>query len=274
MSSAEALPNPCIQEVERFGQPYYLVETEACHYLYDPVAGGFSSIVDRSGNDWIAFKKEPWHVYPDSTASSFRGLPNLVHKEEDGGVGHPGFEKCQSEIIGDATLRTSSLSGKWQWTWDFNDDYAELEIERMDESRAYWFLYEGPVGGRFNPSQLYCGSDRGAFSKRTFWGTRKARHKGKCKWFYFGANDCQQAMWMAQSGEPIEDSFKILGADSKKGLDSPDGMMLAGFGRTPDNKPLFRDLRNFYIGFVDTGDDARSTHRKIAPFVEGLLSSE
>lgn len=71
------------------GVPHYVIKTKTATWWYDIQGGGFSRLTDRQGNDWIAFKREPWNKTPESAASSYRGIPNAVYQGEDGGCGHP-----------------------------------------------------------------------------------------------------------------------------------------------------------------------------------------
>ncbi len=67
---------------------------------------------------WINFSKEPLKTFPDSAAAGYRGMPNAVFgsNNPDAGAGHPGFDKCESALVGKNVIRTESKSGKWAWT--------------------------------------------------------------------------------------------------------------------------------------------------------------
>lgn len=145
-----------ISKTEYENRPNYKIKAKSYTAFFDVQGGGLNRLIDPKGNDWIAFKKEPWDKVPTSAASGFRGLPNLVFMQEDGGCGHLGFDNCNSETIGGNKLQTTSKSGKWKWEWTFKNNNAELTILKTDTSRIYWFLYEGLVGESTNP-RIVCG---------------------------------------------------------------------------------------------------------------------
>ena len=80
-------PDPVsISDINYEGRTHFRIETEDIIWYYDKAGGGFSRMIDRAGNDWISFRMDPWGKYPESSASSFRGLPNLVFGGEDDGA--------------------------------------------------------------------------------------------------------------------------------------------------------------------------------------------
>ena len=103
------------------------------------------------------------NVNPASAAAGFRGLPNLVHGKgnPDAGAGHPGFDRCETVQVDAATLRTTTKSGRWQWTWRFTAEAAQCTIERAPADHPWWFLYEGPIAGKFAPTEHYWGTNEG-----------------------------------------------------------------------------------------------------------------
>jgi len=129
---------------------HYVVKTFAATYYLDMAGGGFSRIIDNQGNDWVGYKNNPWGKYPESAASAFRGVPNLVHGGSDSGAGHPGHDKCSSQLIGKNKILVKSLSGLWEWQYTFFDNYVILDVLKTDQNRTYWFLYEGTPGGLYD----------------------------------------------------------------------------------------------------------------------------
>ena len=129
-----------ISTITHQGAECFKIATANATFILEKNAGGFSSIIDKDGTDWVQFNQLEKASYPASAAGDYRGVPNLVFKSDDGGAGHPGFTKCTSRLINGNTIRTTSQSGKWQWTWAFFDTYAQLTIEKVDPAHAYWFL--------------------------------------------------------------------------------------------------------------------------------------
>jgi hypothetical protein len=99
------------------GQECFEIMLENATLYYQKEAGGFSSIIDTEGNDWIGFRLDSIKQYPLNAASEYRGLPNLVFRSDDSGAGHPGFSQCKSILISDNQIKTVTNSGKWEWTW-------------------------------------------------------------------------------------------------------------------------------------------------------------
>ena len=86
-------PRVSIKEQDYEQRPHFVVATTRATYWLDKNSGGLSRLIDREGHDWIAFKTQPWDDYPASSASSYRGLPNLVFEGPDKGFGHPGWDQ-------------------------------------------------------------------------------------------------------------------------------------------------------------------------------------
>ncbi|PHI19186.1 hypothetical protein CEQ90_14075 [Lewinellaceae bacterium SD302] len=259
-----------ILESNHLGRAHYRVETLTATYLYDPVAGGFSSILDPDGNDWVAYKDKPWGEYPAAAAASFRGLPNLVFQGDDDGAGHPGHRKCSSQFNNNQIF-TQSISGKWAWTWTFHEKYASLEVTDTDAERPYWFLYEGPAGGRYRPKQTSWGTDKSGPNYERFDHFKGSKHSDNYRWFYFNGPDSPYTFWMAQAeADTLSDHYSLLGSE-EKGVDSADGMVVAGFGRGISADPQLTGPNTFLIGFYKKQVSTRSRHRAIGRAIRKLL---
>jgi hypothetical protein len=255
------------------GQPCFRIKTPRATYFYQKEAGGFSSILDRKGNDWIGFKPDHNENYPSSAASSYRGLPNLVFRSEDGGAGHPGFTKCESIQISHNQIRTVSKSGKWQWTLTFFPDHATMTIDRVDPSHSYWFLYEGTVAGRFQPDEQYWGTDKsGPNTSTPDYYTGESRYD-KWKWLYTGDKLVNRIFFIAQhNSDDLTDTFSYLG-NSKESVHAPDGMVVFGFGRTRDATPLLKEAGQiFIIGFIEEKVIDQEDHRLIEKKIHRILA--
>jgi hypothetical protein len=255
-----------ITEVIYLDRPHYRVETKNAIYFYDAVAGGFSTITDLTGKDWIAYRDQPRGNYPAAAASSFRGIPNLIYGGDDDGAGHPGHKKCRSVFEGDR-ITSETLSGKWSWSWTFTEEYARLDVEKTDGDTPYWFLYEGPAGGKYRPKQTSWGSDLSGPNYDRFDHYRGSKHEGSYRWMYFNGPDSPYTFWMAQAkADQLPDHYSLLG-NEEKGIDSADGMIVAGFGRTAPAKPLLIGPNSFYIGFFRKSVHNKGRHRAINRFI-------
>jgi hypothetical protein len=239
-----------IQQVEYLELPHFKIKTPNAEYLFDIEGGGFSSIKDNNGVEWIGFKKGEGKV-PQSAGADFRGLPNLVYRGDDNGSGHPGFQNCISKIQGDNQIVTETKSGKWKWQWTFENDGAFLEILKMDTSRAYWFLYEGIPGGTFDPHNQYWGNNMDGYRDDTPPLNPELLAHGNWQWAFFGHKYVDNTFFVIQINEDaITDNFSYMGA-SREGIDSDDGMVVFGFGRHWGD-PLFRQPEKFFIGFYQS----------------------
>jgi hypothetical protein len=259
-----------IVELQYAGRPHLKVTTHALSYYYDIRGGGFSRILDQEGNDWIGFKMEPWGSYPASAASSFRGLPNLVFGQADDGAGHPGHDKCTSRYEGNRII-TRSLSGHWEWYWEFHDSHALLQLTRADPDRSFWFLYEGTPGGSYHPERTYFGNNEGGpyraaqdyYKGDVLWGS--------FRWIYTGSAHASGTFFMVQEQEDERmDMISFLG-NTDAGMDSPDGMCVFGFGREKEATPLLRGRQGFIIGLYPEAIQDAHGHKKLSRFINHLL---
>jgi hypothetical protein len=230
---------------------HFIISTKTATYFLDSLSGGLSRMIDPEGKDWIAYKNQPWGVVPGAAGSSFRGVPNLVYQGDDGGVGHPGWDKCATTRVNDSTYGVRDRSGKWSFAWHFTEVHARLELISVDTSRSYWFLYEGPVAGRFSPRHQYWATDvDGLRHDRPNIFDRKTIVSGHWRWVYFGDESTSCVLFVLQESVDTYEDFLAYMGNSEKQLDADDGMMVFGFGRS--DKPLLRKAdNNFYIGFMD-----------------------
>lgn len=260
-----------ITTVEHLGREHLSVQTKTAVYLYDPVAGGFSSILDREGNDWVAYADDPAPSYPASAGTSYRGLPNLVYGGDDDGAGHPGFAKCESRVVGRNQIHTFSISGEWAWTWTFYPNAARLDVLKVPAERKYWFLYEGLVGGEFRPASTFWATDATdpdfAVHDHYLGDAYRANHQ----YLYFGKRQNQFAFFMAQiTPDTALDHVSVLGTEEEGALKSKDGMVVAGFGRTAGATPLLEGKHTFLVGFIRK-DPAVITRQKDRSRIEKVI---
>lgn len=252
-------------------RPHFMIQTKSATYFYDKAGGGFSSIIDEAGADWIQFSEVGNDSYPASAAGRFRGLPNFVFRSDDSGAGHPGFDKCLSEKTANNEITTKAKSGKWQWRWLFTEKNAMVTMEKVDEEHAYWFLYEGTPGGKFSPTTSYWGTNTKGYQTNVldyFKGEKAFEH---WQWIYFGENGSNNAFYVVMlEDDKLEDTFSYLG-NTEKGVDSEEGMVVFGFGRKEGAIPLMKKTNNtFVIGFYRKKIQSEITHNKFAKFISKL----
>ena len=268
----DSLHTPLITEYQ--GKDHYLIQTKHITYYYDLAGGGFSRMIDTNGNDWISFKAGSSGDYPAGAGNVFRGIPNLVFQGEDNGAGHPGFDQCTSWVEA-GRLYSESKSKKWKWSWTFYENYAVLDLLKVDSSRTYWFLYEGTPGGRFNPSAYYYGSDlKGPASDTPDF------YKGQAlflplQWAYTGVKGLPSTFYMLhQHSQPQKGILSYLG-NSEDGVESKDGMTVFGFGRGENTQALLSSPTRFVIGLYPSEIRTSSDHDEFAQFLKrNFLNSD
>ena len=232
-------------------RPHFKITTRSATYYYDIAGGGFSSILDPAGNDWVAYQREPWDQYPPSAASSYRGVPNFVFRSDDSGAGHPGHDRCTSRITGRNKIHTVSNSGKWAWTVTFYKDCARFDMIKTDPDHPYWFLYEGPPGGTYRPRTTYWATDVSDPSYVVHDHYKGDDHEAYHQYMMFGEDSSEYSLFMAQAEPDTHiDHISYLGNEEIGAVQSSDGMVVAGLGRGPGSYPLMTEPNTFLIGLL------------------------
>ena len=252
-----------ISDTDHEGRTQFKIETKGATYFFDRAGGGFSRMLDPDGRDWIAFKQKP-ATGRGGSAAAFRGVPNLLFGKTnpDAGAGHPGFDLCESTIIAADAIRTVTKSGRWAWTWRFTEQNAELTIEQADPDHAYWFLYEGPIGGRWSPRTSYWGTNRGGPRRESPFG--KDKLFDQWRWVYFGEETAPRVLLALQvASDTASETLWYMG-NAAVDLDSPDGMIVFGFGRGENGPELRGAGQKFVIGFVEGLVKDGPAHARVA----------
>ncbi len=243
------------------GRPHYKVTTKTATHYFDVAGGGLSRIIDQDDVDWINHNGNPHAVVPSGTSGGYRGIPNSVYRSDDGGASHPGFDQCLSEIKNGKTITTKSISGKWEWFWEFFDDHVCLTVLKVDPKHPYWFLYEGVIGGNFNPYMKYWGTDLGGPRFETPSHNHGEGINEKWQWVYFGDKEQNRVFFVAQQPkDTLYDYFSYMG-NTSEGRDAPDGMIVFGFGRQKGARPLMQEIGvTFYMGFLERKITSKKDH--------------
>lgn len=263
-----AVVSAAVAKTSLHDRTHYRVVTPSATYLLDSASGGLSSMIDRGGNDWIAYRPEPWGQYPASAASAYRGIPNLVFRGPFDGAGHPGHDGVVSDVVGARQIRCHTPGGPWAWTWTFEPEYARLDVTGVSDTSAYWFLYEGPPAGRYDPALTYYATDETtpAFAQFDHLDHYRGHEEvARRDWYYFGRDGVERTLEMIQlTPDEVVDHYSLLGNDTV-GIGSADGMIVAGFGRAPGAKPALTEPNSFVIRFTEgAGSTAEAYARKRA----------
>lgn len=214
------------------GQPSVKVETPTATYIYHKQGGGFASIIDNDGNDWISYKPS------GGSAGNYRGIPNLVHPE---GFFHPGDTGTTTEIKQSGSiisiLESTSTDGKWKTRWEIYPTFAKMTLLNKG-SVNYWFLYEGTPGGSISSGDYYVSSSH----SKTAIGQSFAQDLADAEWIYFGDDTSDEVLFVGSAqNNTAMDSYFLM----------ENNMTVFGFGRKDLNKYLTEQGAVYTIGLTN-----------------------
>ena len=225
------------------GQTSYQIGAAGSTYYFQKEAGGFSSLVDASNNDWINF-----HPLPAlSAGGAYRGIPNVY----EGGIFHPGHKNATSSIVSQGPLKIRvkavSTNGKWESFWDFYPGYATMTMTKAGAS--YWWLYEGTPGGLLEINKDFMvRSD----NKKTLLSETTLDDIPTQEWAYFSDPTVNRSLFVSHH----EDDTSVDEYWPMQGL-----MTVFGFARS--NNPLTGLLttvpEHFTMGLMDGTEFAQSS---------------
>ncbi len=214
-------------------------------YFHTSDGGGFSSIVDRDGNDWLGWSTAA------GTAGDFRGFPNST--KPPAGYFHPGRPgQSVTTLLSEGPLRvtfeTRAPDNTWIVVWSMYPTHTEFEMNRANTN--YWVLYEGQPGGEFDSSDFIRRSDGVQVASN---GTFESDIAGD-EWMYAADPADNRSFFMAHG----QDDGSV---ESYRQLDNK--MTVLGFGRGGSNLnfPYLQKLYNgkpqtFAAGLADSVDPA------------------
>ncbi|MFN0158702.1 MAG: DUF1349 domain-containing protein [Bacteroidota bacterium] len=191
------------------GQQSFKIVTTAGTYFYHKAGGGFASLFDQNGNDWIGY-----HPY-GRASGEFRGIPNA------GDVFHPGFTTSSTTVEFQGPLHTRfrsvTLDNKWAAVWDIFPTYARMTM--VKNGASYWWLYEGTPGGNLEIGSDFVVRSSGA---RTLASQAWSADMAGDEWAYFGDANMSRVLYVAMhEANNINDYYRHM--DS--------AMTVFGFGR-------------------------------------------
>ncbi|MEM7276175.1 MAG: VCBS repeat-containing protein, partial [Actinomycetota bacterium] len=220
------------------GVATYAITTAIGTYQFDTAGGGFSSLDDVDGNDWINYSTAPGGL------GEFRGFPNLIFPENQF---HPGGTGVTTTLVEAGPVRVtfdvSADSGAWQGRWHVYSTFATFELTAAGHD--YWFLYEGTPGGTFDgAADVYVRSDGTSVPGDTSVDTDITGIDG-VEWSMSGDPVLGRSFFMVNdSDDAIVDGYRSFNGD----------MTVMAFGRASSGTvPLLTDVpRRFVVGLVDT----------------------
>jgi hypothetical protein len=251
------------------GQPSLRIATPAATYVFHEHGGGFASLLDPDGHDWIAYRPG------DGPRGAYRGLPNLVHP----GVGfHPGGTMCTTRLIShdpDHAIvesiapapapapgrerpplgeRAPAAAPAWATRWTFTRDAAEMTLTHA--AAPYWLLYEGTIGGDYDEAHAWSVDSQGTRRPAT---QRWEQRLPDPRWVYFATSASPFVLWM------IDRTARAEGlVDSCWSMDG--AMIVFGMGRTLEMGDRWRHLTEVPAGLsigIARRDDEAALHRRL-----------
>jgi len=216
------------------GQESFKIDTPNAAYYFHKLGAGFSSVVDRDGNDWVGWRTTV------GAEGSYRGIPNLVHPE---GHFHPRARSSTSRLVHEgpikATIRAITNDGKWEALWEIYPTYAKMTVLKIDHD--YWFLYEGTPGGKLDiDNDFVVRSDGNQTPAAVAW---EGDLVGE-EWVYLGDPDLGRALFFAHhEDDAIYDSYYHLAG----------AMTVFGFGRRLNDLTSYLNQApaHFTLGFIE-----------------------
>ncbi|SDX00038.1 PKD domain-containing protein [Thiocapsa roseopersicina] len=217
------------------GESSFAVRTVAGDWYYHKTSGGFSSLEDRSGNDWIGYSSAA------GASGDYRGIPNLV-PPASGGYFHPGRPgTAQSSLIDRGPLRarihSRSADSQWATLWEILPTHATMTVTQA--AGKYWFLYEGTPGGTLDLNTDLVVRSNGTQTKAS--ASWKLDIPGE-EWAYFADPGIGRSLYVSShQSDSLIDMYRPM-----------DGAMtIFGLGRDQVNA-LLSGERRFSVGLVDS----------------------
>jgi hypothetical protein len=212
------------------------VVTADAEYFYHKPGGGFATLLDANGNDWIG-----WNT-ANGGAGDFRGIPNMVHPN-DGGYFHPGRNNSSTTVLSDGPLKASfrsvSNNGAWEVLWELFPDYARMTVLKQG-SANFWWLYEGTPGGAFQPSVDRLTRSNGDSILAS--GTWSNDIPGD-EWLFVTDPNVGRSLYLIHHQEDTKvDGYKP---------DNSNAMTIFGFGRSDNVRQLTGLPQQFTLGLTD-----------------------
>jgi hypothetical protein len=230
-----AVPAPMtLDSLQYEGQATWLIGTPRADYYYHRAGGGFASIIDNEGRDWISYRNAPG----SGERGEWRGIPNLNVSVPgiSNGTFHPGHNTVTTTLVGHGPLKVTLRSVypnplyRWSLLWEIYPTFARMTVEEAgpDDSGNYWLLYEGTPGGALDLGDIIVRADgtvTSAANNADQWETVLADPQ----WLYFRDTTRPRYLFLSDDdGDNYPDAHRSMG-QTDGGPWS--GMVVFGFGR-------------------------------------------
>lgn len=225
---------------------------------------GFSSAIDRQGNDWIGNDCKGIHEW--------RGFPNFGAD----GFGHPcrggGGSSQWVDSNNDPIDFQDRLEGKHLILESWNNNYkvryhffpSHIALEVAEANEPYAFLWEGPVAGEldiFNQYYVLQDGVQREFAFNTGLGYLEPEfgRNFPSPFFYFLDEDAKQVVYIGAKGQSD-------GGD--EGWTQPGNMIIFSFGREDDVHALTGTNAVSVFGFLNK----EIGHENISAYIKEKLN--
>ena len=236
------------------GMATWAIQLNDATFYYQKEAAGFSSIIDKDGNDWVGYRPG------GGSAGEYRGVPNLGPCCHPGYSGNGGNQGSVSNMTKNTpthvVIESTSNDGQFSLLWDFYPTHIDLTVKEHGEN--YWFLYEGTPGGKFDDNDDFFVIVSG---RKYIAGNSSINEDISPEWAYFGDNKMNRVLYFVHhTDDNIGDQYWPMNSD----------MTVFGFGRTCEGVclGLKETPKKFTIGFSE-GD---TTYNHLKEIIEGHLA--
>lgn len=220
------------------------VATQNGSYYFHKNGGGFASLIDSAGNDWISFIHDS-----DSAASGwYRGIPNAIYPED---TMHPGREGCTSTLLHNGPVRASieTNCSSWSALWCIYPYYAQMTM--TGAAHDYWFQYEGTPGGNTDETDFIVSSEGTMTSASNEFTTDIPGQE----WAYIGDSELDRVLFLSHSEDDSypERFYRMEGGGG-------DGMVIFAFGRDGGTTGYLADVpQTFTLGLLESKEFAENS---------------
>lgn len=219
------------------GQLTYLVGTGRADYYYHLEGGGFASIIDNEGHDWVSY-----HVQAGSAErGEYRGIPNMDVSLPgvSNGSFHPGDHAVTTTLLGHGPLKVTFRSVydnplyRWSILWEIYPTFMRMTVEEAgpDDTGNYWLLYEGTPGGALDTGDVVVladGSTSSAADNAEQWETVLPDPQ----WLYYRDTAGPRYLFLSDdNGDTYPDAHRSMGVTDGGPYS---GMVIFGFGRVSE----------------------------------------
>ncbi|MEM9338652.1 MAG: fibronectin type III domain-containing protein [Bacteroidota bacterium] len=227
----------------------YKIETTTTTYFLDKEGGGFTSLVDQDGNDWLNYNDNL------GSAGKFRGIPNSgeLHPGYSGGSSHT---DAPTNVWLDSATITSSRNGE-AVEWTFFPTHVQMVVKKLDQNDGkFWILYEGTPGGTIEATDslhLSTGETYSITANHPFGKVDIINVSDRAigsEWMYVSDTAGDKSFFMAVTNDVAADTYYLL----------EDNMTVMGFGRS-GSSPLKKEVNTTMImGIIESRDHTQVTN--------------